>query len=97
MILDGFRTHSWGLSPKKQYTQKNEEERWERGWRRAIARPGVKEVKAQLNILPMNLDTHFFQNKVLSPFNLKMKMNAIFRGGEAKSVFRSKVNLAKEE
>ena len=39
----------------------------------------------------------FFQNKVLSPFNLEMKMSAIFRGGEAKSVFHSKVKLAEEE
>ena len=45
----------------------------------------------------MNLDTRFFQFKVLSPFNLKMKMSAIFRRREAKSVFHSKVNLAKEE
>ena len=37
----------------------------------------------------------FFQNKALSPFNLKMKMSAIFLRGEAKSVLHSKVNLAK--
>ena len=52
-------------------------------------------MKAQFNILRMFLDTHFFQSKVLSPFNLEMKMMAIFRRGEAKSVFHLKVNLAK--
>ena len=60
----------------------NRREPWERGWRRAIARRGVKEVKAQLNIPRMNLDTHFFQYKVLSPFNLEMKISAI--SGEEK-------------